>query len=381
MRIVMFYQSLISDWNHGNAHFLRGIATELLGRGHVIDIYEPANSWSVENLFREYGDAPVREFQKAYPQLSSTRYDLKTFDLDRALENADLVLVHEWNEPELVEKIGKRARFPHQFKLLFHDTHHRLATQGRLDFRLDHYDGVLSYGAVITDLYLRRNWIERAWTWHEAADVRVFHPLPQIERVDDLVWIGNWGDEERSEELREFLLGPVSKLGLRGRIYGVRYPRKAIDEIEQAGLSYHNWLPNYRVPQAFARARMTLHIPRAPYVHHLPGIPTIRVFESLACGIPLICSPWDDVECLFRTGKDYLLAHKGDQMRQHLSDVLHDHALAEELAVNGLETILQRHTCTHRVDELLAIYQELAPHSTAIQTKGAIEERNQTAVA
>lgn len=25
MRIVMFYHTLLSDWNHGNAQFLRGI--------------------------------------------------------------------------------------------------------------------------------------------------------------------------------------------------------------------------------------------------------------------------------------------------------------------------------------------------------------------
>ena len=30
MRVVMFYHSLLSDWNHGNAHFLRGIVSELL---------------------------------------------------------------------------------------------------------------------------------------------------------------------------------------------------------------------------------------------------------------------------------------------------------------------------------------------------------------
>ncbi len=374
MRIVMFYQSLISDWNHGNAHFLRGIATELLARGHVVDIYEPANSWSVENLFREHGDKAEREFHQAYPQLSSTRYALKTLDLDRALADADLVMVHEWNEPALIEKIGKRARFPHRFKLLFHDTHHQLANQERLDFRLDDYDGVLAYGAVITDMYVRRGWAERAWTWHEAADVRVFRPLPAIERVDDLVWIGNWGDEERSSELREFLLGPARDLGLRGNIYGVRYPREAIDEIEQAGLVYCNWLPNYRVPEAFARARVTLHIPRRPYVQHLPGIPTIRVFEALACGTPLICSPWADTEHLFRSGEDYLLAQNGEQMRRHLSDVLHDRSLAEQLAVNGLETILRRHTCVHRVDELLTIYDEL------ILTPTSTKERKQIAL-
>ena len=34
MRIVLFVHSLVSDWNHGNAHFLRGVVRELLARGH-----------------------------------------------------------------------------------------------------------------------------------------------------------------------------------------------------------------------------------------------------------------------------------------------------------------------------------------------------------
>ena len=29
MRVALFYHSLVSDWNHGNAHFLRGIVREL----------------------------------------------------------------------------------------------------------------------------------------------------------------------------------------------------------------------------------------------------------------------------------------------------------------------------------------------------------------
>ena len=41
MHVVMFYHSPISDWNQGNAHFLRGIATELLERGFTVSIYEP----------------------------------------------------------------------------------------------------------------------------------------------------------------------------------------------------------------------------------------------------------------------------------------------------------------------------------------------------
>ena len=153
MRVVLFYQSLISDWNHGNAHFLRGVASELLARGHEVDVYEPRNSWSVANLIAENGWSPVTDFEHAYPQLNSYRYVLRDLDLSVALMDADLVVVHEWNEPELIESIGEYRRTHGNFVLLFHDTHHRLAGQDTLPFSLQHYDGVLAYGQVLTDKY------------------------------------------------------------------------------------------------------------------------------------------------------------------------------------------------------------------------------------
>src|SRR5205085_10694921 len=102
-----------------------------------------------------------------------------------------------------------------------------------------------------------------------------------------------------------------------------------------------------------------VHVPRRPYVQALPGIPTIRVFEALACGIPLICSPWNDIEGLFHPGKDYLVARDQAEMEKHLWEVLNDRELARSLSENGLRTIRLRHTCSHRVDELLNIYSEL----------------------
>jgi spore maturation protein CgeB len=56
MKIVLFYHSLVSDWNHGNAHFLRGIMGELILRGHDVTLYEPQDAWSAQNLRAEYGD-------------------------------------------------------------------------------------------------------------------------------------------------------------------------------------------------------------------------------------------------------------------------------------------------------------------------------------
>jgi spore maturation protein CgeB len=53
---------------------------------------------------------------------------------------------------------------------------------------------VLAFGDVVRDLYLERGWAAARWTWHEAADTRVFRPLEPDGQRRDLVWIGNWGD-------------------------------------------------------------------------------------------------------------------------------------------------------------------------------------------
>jgi spore maturation protein CgeB len=169
-----------------------------------------------------------------------------------------------------------------------------------------------------------------------------------------VVWIGNWGDDERVAELEEYLLAPVRRLKLRARVHGVRYPEDALKRLRAAGISYEGWIPNYRVPEAFAAARATIHVPRRPYVEMLPGIPTIRMFEALACGIPLVSAPWDDCEALFRPG-DFLMVHSGDEMTAALARVLEDQEFADELSAHGHETITKRHTCAHRVDELLTL--------------------------
>jgi spore maturation protein CgeB len=356
VRFVIFPHSLASDWNHGNAHFLRGIASELIARGHAVQVYEPVDGWSRANLAAEYGEDALRGYRSAYPALAETLYDEASLDLDDALRHADIAIVHEWNTHELVRRIGEHhARRPH-YQLYFHDTHHRAATDpdAMSAYDLKHYDGVLAYGSVIRDLYRDNGWARHAWTWHEAADTAVFRPLRGAEQGGDLVWIGNWGDGERARELREFLIEPVKKLGLKAAVYGVRYPAEALAALADAGIEYGGWMPNYRVPEVFARYRVTVHVPRRPYVEALPGIPTIRPFEALACGIPLVSAPWNDAENLFRAGRDFLFARNGREMTEHLEAVLGNGALADSLVQSGLETIAARHTCAHRVDELLA---------------------------
>jgi spore maturation protein CgeB len=204
MRIVLFYHSLVSDWNHGNAHFLRGIVSELILRGHEVRVMEPHNAWSRQNLVAEHGEAPIRRFQAAYPTLASETYELASLNLDDTLADADLVIVHEWSEHELVRRIGAHRARGGRYRLLFHDTHHRAISDpdAMAQYDLSNYDGVLAFGKVLRDLYLQRRWTRRAWTWHEAADTRVFRPIAGRACEGDLVWVGNWGDDERAAELQ-----------------------------------------------------------------------------------------------------------------------------------------------------------------------------------
>ena len=74
------------------------------------------------------------------------------------------------------------------YRLLFHDTHHRSVSDrsSMAAYDLSNYDGVLAFGNVIRDVYLTEGWTQRAWTWHEAADTTIFHPIEGVECEGDL---------------------------------------------------------------------------------------------------------------------------------------------------------------------------------------------------
>lgn len=358
MNIRLFYHSLCSDWNNGNAHFLRGVMSELQARGHRVLALEPESGWSRTELLNNQGSDALNDFPRYFPHLKSAFYSESALYLDELLGDVDLSIVHEWTAPGVIAAIGNYRRSHSHLRVFFHDTHHRAVTAPHeINSRaLENYDGVLAYGKSLSDVYKRKGWGKQVHVWHEAADTRVFYPHEDVVSDSDLVWIGNWGDGERTAELEEFVLQPAQALGLSGSVFGVRYPNAAVDRLAQTALAYRGWLPNYRVPEVFARHRLTVHVPRGPYVRALPGIPTIRPFEALACGIPMISAPWSDLEGLFRPERDFLTARNGREMKRLVGDVLHDHDLVAQLRSSGLETIRSRHTCAHRVEELLNIY-------------------------
>jgi spore maturation protein CgeB len=364
MKIVYFTHSLASCWNHGNAHFLRGVLRELILRGHEVEACEPEHAWSLTNLLKDHGSRGLESWRSAYPELRSHSYGPQA-DLESLTDGAELVIVHEWNEPWLVAGLGRLRSHGAGFTLLFHDTHHRAvsAPEEMKAYDLDAYDGVLAFGEMLAEVYRSWGWAGRVFVWHEAADIRHFHPPADDEERDGLVWIGNWGEGERTRELEEYLFRPAEAAGLPLDVFGVRYPKTALAMLKRYGVRYHGWLANARGPEVFARYLATVHVPRRFYKELLRGIPTIRVFEALACGIPLLSTPWDDCENLFRVGEDFLMVSSGKEMRDAMGQIRDDADLRTALVGSGLETIRARHTCGHRADELVAIAARVATSS------------------
>jgi spore maturation protein CgeB len=363
--ISYFAHSLRSDWNNGHVHFLRGLLRELGSLGHRTVVFEPQSEWSIDNLLEEAaGKVALAQFRQIYPELEIQEYIGRSVAdatvWREALKGVDIVILHEWNPPALAHMLLE-LRGELGYRLLFHDTHHRALSSPdhiRL-FGINRFDGVLAFGDALRKLYRKQFGITQVWTLHEAADTKVFRKLDGVPKQQDVVWIGNWGDEERSEEIREFLLRPAAEMHKRQfTIYGVRYPEHARAALDEAGVRYGGYLPNLEAPRVYAQSRLTVHVPRQQYAREMMGIPTIRVFEALACGIPLLSAPWRDMEGLFREG-DLVFVSNREEMRSAMMRLLEHPEEARARAERGRQTVLARHTCRHRAAELEAICEEV----------------------
>jgi spore maturation protein CgeB len=360
MKIVLFAHSLVSDWNNGHTHFLRGLVTALHERGHKVACCEPAKNWSTNHLFATAHAEPILRFARQFPWIDVRFYDPDDDPIEQIEDlttGADAVIVHEFNEPDIVGAAGYVRRRRKDFLLLFHDTHHRLASVPHQIVRLNlcDYDGILAFGESLARIYRTKLGFPNVHVFHEAADTRTFFPMDS-EKEHDVVWIGNWGDDERSDQIRDYLIGTAADLpDLEFMVHGVRYPKSVLRRFHEAGIEYRGWVANFDVPRIFAKARMTLHIIRSFYTTVLPGIPTIRPFEAMACGIPLITTRWFDAERLFDEGHDYLMAQSPEQMRQHIQRLTASVQFRQEIAGNALQTIRTRHNCDVRAEQLGSI--------------------------
>ena len=149
-------------------------------------------------------------------------------------------------------------------------------------------------------------------------------------------------------------------------IYGVRYPDARSGCCADYGARYHGWIANASAPDAFAKHLATVHIPRRYYTQLLPGIPTIRVFEALACGIPLVSAPWSDSEGLFRVGEDFLMVSNGEEMARTLPRLKDDPELEKAWSRRAWRPSASVTAARTASEELMRIYAGLRATGEAV---------------
>lgn len=346
MKFVLLHHCLSSRWDHGNTGFLRSIARTLARRGHEVVALEH--------------DEPADRDVACDPPTHS--YRLHAHDLDETIDDADVVIVHESSDLELIRHLGRRRIAGGRFRLLFYDAHHRaLTAPDELDrFDLEPFDAVLAGGEILREAYLERGWGRRVVTWHEAADATLFKPQQNDGHDTDVAWFGNWADKAGDNEFDRLVIQPVATLGLRARLYGLRCPGRLRQRLHRHAIAFEGWIPDQEASIALSRARVAIDIPHPDRRRVLPGVPTSRMFEALACGAPLLTAPWNDTEGLLHAGSHLTVADSNEAAAALLL-LMEDRELAAGMAGIGLCSIQARHTCEHRVDELLGLLTSLTP--------------------
>jgi glycosyltransferase involved in cell wall biosynthesis len=367
MHVVLFCQPLLSDCEYDGAQFLRGVATELSWRGHDVHLYESAPPDASDDLIGEQqrGD----DFRRAYPRLQRVLYHEDSLDRHRSLAGADLVIAGADINPAVLDTLGRWRASHKQGRLLLY-ANQPLPTAVAQSHFLPHFDGILASSQSLRGRLLAQSGVKRAWTWREAVDTRIFPPLYSNSSARDVVLMGSWPEEQEQGQWRACLYEAMQSLDLKIWFYGRDYPDNAGPATGgQAGrqrlIRYGGWQPAFSLPRQLNRFRVAIYLP----FENPAGCPRPRQRDwpliAMACGIPLLALQKQTdaplLPDLVQPGRDYLPARTGQELKAHLRAVLYDPTAAHLLGAQARQTLLESHTCAHRTDELLDIYDTLLP--------------------
>ena len=221
MRVVVFCHSLVSCWNHGNAHFLRGVVRELGARGHEVRRLRARRRLEP----REPGPRPGRggaRRLRARPTPTCRARDATPADARTS--------TRRWTGPTSCWSTSGtspsssppsagagaaggalHAAVPrHPPPRGERPASHRAASTSTAT------TACWPSARCCASVYLAQGWARRVWTWHEAADTALFRPLPDVEPRGG-PGLGRQLGRRRADarSCAHFLLEPVKHAGPR----------------------------------------------------------------------------------------------------------------------------------------------------------------------
>jgi spore maturation protein CgeB len=314
LRIVILGLSITSSWGNGHATTYRSLVKGLIGRGHRVTFLERDQPWYGGDNRDPLGPECGRVF------LYENVADLRARH-GAEVRTADAVIVGSYvaQGPEVLRWVLDTARGCTAFYDI--DTPVTLAKLRRGDTEylapelIPPLDLYLSFAAGPALVRLREEFgARRAEALFCSVDPELYHPEPQPRRWD-LGYLGTYG-ADRQPKLDALLIEPSRRLAA-GRfvVAGPQYPPELswpanVERIEH--------LPPHRHRAFYNAQAFTLNVTRADMVA-AGWVPSVRIFEAAACGVPIVSDAWPGLDELLVPGEEIVVAHRAEEVTDALT--------------------------------------------------------------
>jgi len=214
-----------------------------------------------------------------------------------------------------------------------------------------HYDHIFCQGTEAIYLFEKSGISGTRWL-PMACDPSQHHPVTvsDFERArytHDVVFVGSFYPSRAS------LFEPIANMDL--AIWGPGWDRlENTSPLRKCIQGFHTlpaeWLKIYSTAKIILAPHYKDALNRFPVYQASP-----RIFEAMACGAFLITDNQKDVFALFKNREHLVCFDDSCDLFKKISYYLDHPDERRKIAENGRKEVLQRHTYTHRIKEILSI--------------------------
>ncbi len=352
--VVMIGRSILSSSRNPVAELYRGLINELAHRGHRTTYLEPY----------DFGGIAHRDMLRS-PYCEVWTYgDVDTLleEYLPAIQSADLVLLGS-DVPE-TDRIAQWICNEARGITIYYDTD--LARTARVLASGEDCGNCLSRDSVGSfHLYLsttggpaleqlaRIHGMPCARPLYESIDPFAFYRM-DIDKSYDLGFMGNF-KTERYDLIEALLLAPARTTPNRQFVLaGDNYPDS---QAWPQNVTYLEHLPHTNHVDFYNRQACSLVLGRNDR-RTLGHTPSRQLLAAAACGVPVLTAEWDGIGEFFEDRRElYCVASQQDVL-----DILYgtDETTRRRVGSFARARVLADHTTSHRAEQLLSYWQEVA---------------------
>lgn len=346
MKLVIFGLSITSTWGNGHGTTYRALLGALHERGHKIVFFEKDVEWYASN--RDLPHPPFCDvilYERWNEILPRVRRELADTDvamvgsyfpdgiaaLDELFDtNIPVNAFYDIDTPITIAALRKRGKADY--------------LEARQIRGLDIYFSFTG-GPMLREIEERFG-APRAVPLYCSFDPSRYRRTTRNERFAcDLSYMGTYAPD-RQPKLAELLCEPARQLaGKKFLVAGPQYPASTpwpanVEHIAHLSPAWH--------PDFYSASRFTLNVTRRDMC--MAGYsPSVRLFESAACGAAIISDNWPGLDNFFSPGAEILLPAGGEDVVRFLTQLSDGEAC--EIGARAQARVLDAHTSAHRAAE------------------------------